>query len=210
MRSLLAALLLFVGSVPHALGEVRSWNFRVTLDGREIGQHRFTLTTTGDARELRSEARFDVRVLFVSAYRYFHEAVERWNGGCLDSLVARTETNGERQDVSASARGDRLVVERPDRRDEHRGCVMSFAYWNPGILQAHALLNSQTGELVPVTITAQGDDRVEVRGRTLSAQRHRIVAPNLRIDLWYADGQWVALEAPAQGGRRLRYELTGA
>ena len=208
MRSLLAALLLFVGSVPEALGEVRSWNFRVTLDGREIGQHRFTLTTTGDARELRSEARFDVRVLFVSAYRYFHEAVEQWNGGCLDSLVARTETNGERQDVSASARGDRLVVERPDRREEHRGCIMSFAYWNPGILQANALLNSQTGELVPVTITAQGDDRVEVRGRTLSAQRHRIVAPQLRIDLWYVDGQWVALEAPAQGGRLLRYELT--
>jgi hypothetical protein len=208
MRSLLAALLLFVGSVPEVLGEVRSWNFRVTLDGREIGQHRFTLTTTGDARELRSEARFDVRILFVSAYRYFHEAVEQWNGGCLDSLVARTETNGERQDVSASARGDRIVVERPDRREEHRGCVMSFAYWNPGILQANALLNSQTGELVPVTITAQGDDRVEVRGRTLSAQRHRIVAPQLRIDLWYVDGQWVALEAPAQGGRRLRYELT--
>ena len=108
----------------------------------------------------------------------------------------------------AGVPGDRLVVERPDRRDEHRGCVMSFAYWNPGILQASALLNSQTGELVPVTITAQGDDRVEVRGRTLTAQRHRIVAPQLRIDLWYADGQWVALEAPAQGGRRLRYELT--
>ena len=208
MRSLLAALLLFAGSVPEALGDVRSWNFRVTLDGREIGQHRFTLTTTGDARELRSEARFDVRILFVSAYRYFHEAVEQWNGGCLDSLVARTETNGERRDVSASARGDRLVVERPDRREEHRGCIMSFAYWNPGILQANALLNSQTGELVPVTITAQGDERVEVRGRTLSAQRHRIVAPQLRIDLWYVDGQWVALEAPAQGGRRLRYELT--
>ena len=83
MRSLLAALLLFVGSVPDALAEVRSWNFRVMLDEREIGQHRFTLTTTGDARELRSEARFDVRVLFVSAYRYFHEAVERWNGDCL-------------------------------------------------------------------------------------------------------------------------------
>jgi hypothetical protein len=207
MRPLLAALLLLVGLVPDALGEVRFWNFRVTLDGREIGQHRFTLTTTGDARELRGEARFDVRVLFVSAYRYFHEAVKRWNGGCLDSLVARTETNGARQDVSASARGDRFVVERPDRREEHRGCVMSFAYWNPGILQANALLNSQTGEFVPVTITAQGDDRVDVRGRTLSAQRHRIVAPQLRIDLWYADGQWVALEALAQGGRRLRYEL---
>jgi hypothetical protein len=208
MRSLLAALLLLACSVPDAHGEVRSWNFRVTLDGREIGQHRFTLTTTGDARELRSEARFDVRVLFVSAYRYLHEAVERWNGGCLDSLVARTETNGERQDVSASARGDRLVVLRPDGREEVKGCVMSFAYWNPQILQAQELLNSQTGELVPVTITAHGDDTIVVRGHTVSAQRHRIVAPRLRLVRGVAVGLWVALEAPAQGGRRLRYELT--
>ena len=41
----------------------------------------------------------------------------------------------------------------------------------------------------------------------LSATRHRLSAPNLQIDLWYADGRWVALEAPTPGGRTLRYEL---
>ena len=51
--------------------------------------------------ELRSEARFDVRFLFVSAYRYEHEAVERWQGGCLRELQSRTVTNGERVAVSA-------------------------------------------------------------------------------------------------------------
>ena len=32
-------------------------------------------------------------------------------------------------------------------------------------------------------------------------------AEQVQIDLWYADGQWIALEALALGGRRLRYEL---
>lgn len=206
MRSLLAALLVIAGLSP-AHAELNAWNFRVLLDGREIGHHQFTLRGTGEERELRSAARFDVRVLYVSVYRYFHEAIERWNGNCLQSLASRTETNGESQSVSAAARGNHLAVERPQGRDEHEGCVMSFAYWNPQILKERRLLNSQTGELLPVTVTTQGEEIIEVRGQRLAAQRHRISAPNLQVDLWYADGRWIALEAPAKGGRRLRYEL---
>ncbi|MDH3287054.1 MAG: DUF6134 family protein [Betaproteobacteria bacterium] len=206
MRSLLAAFLL-VNGMAAAHAELNTWKFRVLLDDREIGRHQFTLRSAREERELRSEARFDVRVLFVSVYSYVHEAIERWNGNCLQSLVSRTETNGESQSVSAAVRGNRLTVERFERRDEHEGCVMSFAYWNPQILNAHRLLNSQTGELLPVTVAPQGEETIKVRGQPLTAQRHRLSAPQLTIDLWYAGGEWVALESPAKGGRRLRYEL---
>ena len=206
MRALVAAVALLF-ALPAARAEVRSWNFRVLLDDREIGQHEFTLDTAGERRELRSEARFDVRLLFINAYRYRHEALERWNGNCLQSLVSRTETNGERLVVNAVARGSRLVVERSEGRDEHQGCVMSFAYWNPQILNARRLLNSQTGELLPVTVTPRSEETVALRGAPRTAQRYRINAPGLQIDVWYADVSWVALEAPAAGGRRLRYEL---
>ena len=118
MRALAAAFALSL-ALPAAQAEVRSWNFRVLLDDREIGQHQFTLDAAGGQREVRSEARFDVRRLFINAYRYHHEALERWNGNCLQLLVSRTETNGERLAVNAVARGSHLVVERPEGRDEH-------------------------------------------------------------------------------------------
>jgi Domain of unknown function (DUF6134) len=184
-----------------------AWNFRVLLDGREIGQHRYALTSAGDELKLRSEARFDVRVLFLSAYRYEHEAIEHWDGDCLRALSAQTDDNGRRESVSAAERDGRLLVQRAKGPDEYTGCVMSFAYWNPRILDARQLLNSQTGELLPVTVTDLGDEIVAVQGQQQLTQRHRIVAPGLQIDLWYAGERWVALEAPAAGGRRLRYEL---
>lgn len=206
MRRVLAFAALCL-ALPAAGSELRTWSFRVLLDDREIGEHQFTLRAAGEERELRSEARFDVRLLFVNAYRYRHEALERWDGNCLQSLTARTETNGERLAVSATARDGRLFVERPAALEAHEGCVMSFAYWNPQILKAQRLLNSQTGELLPVSITPLGEETRPVRGEPRVAQRHRIQAPGLQIDLWYADGRWIALEAPAAGGRRLRYEL---
>jgi hypothetical protein len=204
MRAVLLAAALL--AAPLAMAN-DAWNFRVLLDGRVIGEHRYALTDVGDRRELRSEARFDVRVLFLSAYRYQHDAIEQWDGDCLRALAAQTDDNGRRESVSAAERDGRLLVQRADARDEYAGCVMSFAYWNPHILAARQLLNAQTGELLPVTVTAMGDEIVAVQGRQQVTQRHRIVAPGLQIDLWYAGNRWVALEAPAAGGRRLRYEL---
>jgi len=178
------------------------------LDGREIGRHQYELQPQDDGLELRSEARFDVRLLFVSAYRYQHEAVERWQGGCLRALQSRTVTNGESVVISARDAGGQLTVDRPGGRYVHPGCVLSFAYWDPRILEARALLNSQTGELVPVQITRMGPESVTVEGQGLLATRHRISGTGLQIDLWYVGERWVALEALTDGGRRLRYELT--
>jgi hypothetical protein len=188
MRMLMAlALTACLGA--HA--STATWDFRVLLDGRDIGRHTFTRDASGDGARVVSEASFDVRVLFLSVYRYEHHAEELWRGGCLVSLQARTDDNGERKDVNA----------RPG------GCISSFAYWDPVVVRAERLLNAQTGEVVPVRTTALGMESIQVRGRPISASRYRLRGPALAIDLWYAGAEWVALESSLEGGRRLRYEL---
>ena len=191
-------------AAPAAGGE---WNFRVLLDGKEVGWHRYVVRGDGASTEVESRAQFDVRFLLLNAYSYRHTARERWRGACLDELESRTETNGRVEEVAAVAYDDAVVVDGPSGDARLPGCVMSFAYWDPRILRATRLLNSQTGELLPVSIADRGTERVNVAGRNVAATRHRLSAPNLQIDLWYADGRWVALEAPTPGGRTLRYEL---
>lgn len=205
MRALVLALLLCTHA-PVEAAQARAWQFRVLLDGREIGWHRFTLADGADDTVLRSEAQFRVRLLFVDAFRYAHRAEERWRGGCLREIVARTETNGELEQVNARTLGSRLVVERASGRGEYDGCVMSFAYWNPAILKAERLLNAQTGEVVPVKVALLGPHAIDIDGRAMAATHHQLRAPGLAIDLWYADGDWVALETTTARGSRLRYE----
>lgn len=189
---------------PAAGGE---WNFRVLLDGKEVGWHRYVVRGDGATTEVESRAQFDVRFLLLDAYRYRHAARERWHGSCLDELESRTETNGRVEEVAATAYGETLVVAGPSGDARLPGCVKSFAYWDPRILGATRLLNSQTGKLLPVSVAERGTEPVNVAGRSVTATRHRLSAPDLQIDLWYADGRWVALEAPTPGGRVLRYEL---
>jgi hypothetical protein len=185
----------------------REWDFRVWLNDREIGWHRYVLREDGAATEVESRAQFDVRFLFVNAYRYRHEARERWRGACLDGLQSTTVTNGAVEHVAAVSTGQALRIARPSGDANLPGCVMSFAYWDPRILDASRLLNSQTGEWLPVRIETLGTGHVTVGGRSVAATRHRLSAPDLQIDLWYVDRKWVGLEALMPGGRVLRYEL---
>jgi hypothetical protein len=188
-RALLCCALLML-PLP-VLATARSWTFRVFLDNREVGEHRYTLSSFGNQLMVRSLARYDVRVLLVNVFRYRHSATEIWQGDCLRSLQSDTETNGQQQQVRA----------------EYTECIMSFAYWKPEILRAHQLLNSQTGVLTPVNIAMLGSESISVRGQTSAATHYRMTGPQLAIDLWYVDNEWVALESATDNGHRLRYHL---
>ena len=185
----------------------REWHFKVLLDDQEVGWHRYVVRADDEATEVESRAQFDVRVLFLNAYRYRHEARERWRGDCLEGLESRTVTNGTVEQIDAVATEEALVVARRSGETRLPGCVMSFAYWDPRILQADRLLNPQTGEWLPVRIETRGTEQLNVHGRAVAATRHRLSAPEMQIDLWYAEGRWVGLEAALRGGRRLRYQL---
>ena len=187
----------------------RSWNFRVLLDGREIGYHEFRVVSDGATQRIQSDARFDVKFLFINAYRYRHSNTEVWRNGCLVRIESSTDANGDQIAVAGSlgetgfeldGAGGRQVV-----GDD---CVRSFAYWNPAMLQDERLLNAQTGELEPVRVEEYGPDELEIGGAEIPARRLQITMENGVIDLWYHrdTGRWLALEAPTEGGQTLRYE----
>jgi hypothetical protein len=192
----------------HAAGDSATWRFRVLLDDREIGFHRFEVTDTGEGRRLETEASFDVRILFINAFRYRHRNVELWNGGCLERVDAVTDRNGERLAVFGEQREPGFAIVTTSGETTLPGCVASFAYWNPAILEARRLLNTQTGNYEDVSVNFAGDDRVRIGSVDIEAERYRLGTKAGDITLWYAkdDRRWLKLEAPAKGGRRLRYE----
>jgi len=192
---------------------VNEWRFSVSLDGKPIGYHHFELVERGAERELRSEARFAVKFLFIDAYRYAHDNRELWRGDCLAQIEARTDDNGTRNVVRGAQSAARFVVSTAQRITELDSCVRTFAYWNPQILDATHLLNPQTGEYVPVRVVRLGEDTLAIRGIAQAAERYRLIgdaagSERLRIDLWYSPSrEWLALESTTEDGRRLRYQL---
>lgn len=185
------------------------WVFRVLLDSKEIGYHEFRVLGHPDDRQVEISAEFDVRILFISAYSYDHRNTERWSGDCLAGIEAFTNDNGDEFSVSGERAPEGFVVN--TNQDSSRissDCVRSFAYWNPVILESERLLNSQTGEIVDVQVRDEGPDTLNVGPHPIPARKYTLLMKDGPINLWYSPGgqRWLALEAPAKGGRTIRYE----
>jgi hypothetical protein len=190
-------------------GEVAHWDFDVYLNDKKVGKHEFKVSEIGALKQVRSEADFDYKILFFSAYKYQHSAAERWSGNCLAEFDASTNANGKRIQVSGQQSGTGFSIERNGSKDELPECVMTFAYWNQDFLGETQLLNPQTGEYLDVLVEEVGDEMLEVRGQTVTASRFRLTANEVDLTLWYSlDNEWLALESVAKGGHIIRYELS--
>ena len=213
--TLLTALILTAGAMPAANASreqatERRWQFDVLLDDKPIGVHTFAVEDTGTRLRLETTASFDVKFLFITAFRYRHQNTEVWQDGCLSSIDAVTDSNGKEQVVRGSRDGGDFDISESDGTKTLPGCVQTFAYWNPAVLESEQLLNSQTGEYESVAVTYEGPDEVSLAGQAIEAVRYTLATRGGDITLWYSrDGlTWLALEAPAKGGRTLAYRPT--
>jgi len=209
-----ASILVLEPSVAVGAGTIteKLFNFDVFLDERPIGYHRYELSRTAEGLRLESEADFEVKALFITAFSYEHEATEIWRDGCLVRIEARTDSNGERFRVSGSDLGSTFALETREGTRSLSDCVGSFAYWDRQLLERQRLLNPQTGEYVEVSLAAVAGGSLRIGEREIAVERYSIRGRDLDIVLAYAadTGEWVALDSMVRGGRTLAYRRNPA
>jgi Family of unknown function (DUF6134) len=193
------SLLLLLVSMPTIAQE---WAFDVYLDKNKIGTHSFNFNNN----TLTSRAKFNVKVLFINAYKYVHTAKEQWQGDCLASLDANTVENKVTTNVKGDNASGNFALS-PARDAQFPNCVMTFAYWNPEMLKQKQLLNPQTGDYLNTDISKLGTETIKVKGKDVSAEHYKLTAPKMQIDLWYQDKQWVALKSVTPEGYNIYYKL---
>ena len=205
----LAVLAVTLMETRSAHGQEDRWVFRVLMNDKEIGYHEFRVLGPKENRRVEINADFDVKVLFINAYSYDHENTEFWTGNCLAGIDSFTNDNGAEFLVKGERTADSFVVStQEDKARISAECVQTFAYWNPAILDSNRLLNSQTGEFIEVNVVDGGPDTLELGPNRIAARKYTIEMKDGPIRLWYSPDtdRWLALEAPAKGGRTIRYE----
>lgn len=185
-------------------------DFDVFLDNQQVGFNTVNIQQNGADTQVSVKSVFNVKVLFINAYHYSHTAQERWRNGCLTQLNTQTNDNGKQQTVSTTLVGNRLNVDAGDNSAELSGCVRSFAYWNPALLNSSHLLNTQTGKYESTQLSLLGKQPLVFNGKSYGSKHYRLqVSGTTQIDLWYdANNRWQALQANVEG-RKLRYLRKG-
>lgn len=192
----------------------KEWFFDVYLDKSLIGQHRFELIEAENGKQtLISKANFNVKVLFINAYEYEHKATEIWQNNCITSLTAHTVENDEVTDVKARIENAALIVESQSEIQSLPACVMTFAYWNPAMLNQTQLLNPQNAQYLKTDIKQLDDEEMMVKTQTIKTQHYKLLGSfkgknKLNIELWYdKNHDWVALKSITPEGYTISYKL---
>lgn len=184
----------------------KQWNFRVFLDDQEIGTHSVKMTPYKDLKQVSVDADFKVKFLFFTAFSYQHHTEEVWQGSCLTDIQSTTNNNGEDLFVrkQPSTANFKLITHKGEQDLE--GCVRSFAYWDPDLLKADKLLNTQTGEYETVDVIELGSSSIDIDGKKVEALHYRISMQEKSVDLWYTiDKQWLALKSETEDGYQISY-----
>ncbi|MDZ7826305.1 MAG: DUF6134 family protein [Gammaproteobacteria bacterium] len=209
-KVLSAAFLATVTALPAAAAEdpilPQTRVFDASVDGRELGRHRFELSGSPDDFRVRSVADFRVGVAFVTLFRYEHEAREHWVDGCMVSLESTTNDDGTRRQVSGEAVESGFSIETGEGGlTLDQDCAWGFAYWHPELREHTELINPQDGRLFEVEWTELGEQTLEVAGTTLETRAWALRNHELDITIHYdAEGRWAGLDT-VRGERTVRY-----
>ena len=204
-KLILCCLLTMLSSVAMA----QEWAFDVFLDKNKIGKHSFTLINN----TLTSKAKFNVKVLFINAYQYNHTAVEQWQGDCLSGLEAHTVENKVTTDVRGAKNATGFEVGDGKTKQTLPACSMTFAYWNPKILEQKQLLNPQNAEYLNTTVEKLANETITVKGKPTETTHYKLKGAldgknKLNIELWYnLSNEWVALKSTTPEGYNINYKL---
>ena len=177
------------------------WNFDVILNDEVIGKHSFKQV----GNESHSIAKFKFKFMLMN-FSYEHDSKETWNENCLKSIESKTNDDGDLFNVKGAKNNDTFEVSSNSIEKILSECIMTFAYWNPKILDQKKLMNSQDAEWLDVAIEDFGIETKNVRGQEISTHHYTIQANKdgdevFIIDVWY-DGNMglVGLKSPTPIG----------
>jgi len=210
LRRALLICLIGLGSLSQTASgaTTQSYEFKVFLGEQEIGHQRFDVSSEGEQTQVWIDAQFDVKFFYITFYTYRHTNSEKWESACLHGIRSHTDDNGDAYFVDGTFENGKLRVQTQTGNWSGDNCIKTFAYWNPEWITGERLLNSQTGELLPVSIRSMGEETISVRGVPARTTRRQIVTDEFTVDLWYTDnGRWVALQSTTKNGESLRYVL---
>jgi len=145
--------------------------YEVLRNGKTIGQHSVRFESDQGMMTVTAETHMQVKILFVTAYRYHYKSQEFWCGNQLQAVRTQVNDGGDANAVSALRKQDGYVITQNGNQYFVPGMIPPTNHWNIDLITTDRLFNTITGKLNAVKITdmspSQGDiplGRYSIRG----------------------------------------------
>jgi len=170
--------------------------FSVRKSGREVGRHKITFAQNDGALVVDTVSALQLRVAFVTVYRYTQRTRETWREGLLVGLESEIDDNGTPFRIRAAQRAGALHIDGHQEALAVARDVKPLSYWNMALMKAPRGFDMQWGSLADLAVEQRGSEMREVAGKPVEARRfsmrgyeirkgERQKTPWLNLDAWY-------------------------
>lgn len=186
----------------------RALVYWVRRDGDVIGEHQIAFgPTASGGQEVRFATDIAVKVAFITAYRFTHEATESWIAdGHLLALDSRTDDDGTKHRVHAAAGREGLTVETSDGIRTLPTDTLVHDHWNKANVTRSRLLSIYDGTDLSVAFSTGVGETASVNDAPLQAHRYDATG-DLTRSFWYDTSDRLVKVAFASRGSAITYEL---
>ena len=181
--------------------------YRVYRDGSAIGAHDIVMRGAPGSRTVETKVRLEVKVAFITAFRYLHESTETWRDGRLLSLVSRTDDNGEKREVVGASVGDGVRIIGPTGPFVASPHLMtSNGFWSAEFVRQTSLINAAEGGEVGIAAKRLGEEEIATARGPMKTEKHRFLTPQCAGQVWYDMEGLLARGIFEIKGEKLTYE----
>lgn len=174
--------------------------FRVERDGSFIGHVMERYRPAGNELRVDVFIAFQVKLAFITVYRYEHRAREIWRDGRLIRLDTITNDDGTPLQLKGRAGPGNFAVEGPQGALMAPADILPSSYWHPRFTEQSRMLDSQLGRILQFDISKVGSERIEALGRPVETDRFAMRG-DIDLDFWYdAERVWQKMAFTIKGG----------
>jgi len=186
--------------------DTRTMRYAVMREGQQIGTTTVQLRRNGPAMTAEVKTNVQVKIAYITVYRYEQTEVEQWQDGKLEALNAVTNDNGTMHRVTARNEGGALTVDADGKTSRLDPSLIPVSLWNAGLVKRTMALDPQDGKVTPVSVVDHGTEDVVLQGKPVPA-RHYSIATSFPQDVWYdSKHQLIRVELRGSDGSKIHYQ----
>jgi hypothetical protein len=181
--------------------------YDIIREGSKIGTNIIDVERRGDATQVKISTKISVKIMYVEAYRFNHEATENWKGGRLVAYTSKTDDNGTNHSVSVTQGANKLdLVADGEHSDAPLG-LHPASLWDRGFSGQTELFDTSNGKRMAVKIKDLGDERIVSNG-VVHGTRHYKISGDFNRDVWFDGDTLVRLKLEGSDHSIINSDLT--
>jgi hypothetical protein len=181
-------------------------NFAVMRNGDPIGTSTMRISRDGAAMVAEIVTHIQVKIAYITVYRYDQSETEHWVDGKLVAMSSLTDDNGRLHKVSVTRSGDILSVDADGKVAEIDPAVIPVSLWNASLVRQTTAINPLDGTLTPVSVVDHGEEPLILQGRPTTGH-HYSIRTSFPQDVWYdQQHQLIKVELRGSDGSKIQYQ----